>query len=320
MNLPFEPIQKPCIFITSGGRTGTFFLSKLLAVAVHDCHSVQEPDVLRVDQPLISFNDRENWYQKARDFGFFSMVFGKFTTLGSARGLSLARQTNKIDAVSAAARLHHLRNRYICRLEKSVFAECNLQLAGLIDIIPLVFPNSKTVFMIRDGRNWVRSWLNLSNTPYGKKDPLYYLLSGRPKAQMIPDDPFRNQWERFSQFQRTCWAWRFHIEYAIKSIKANPHAKLVKYEDLFEGAHQKESINNLLKYVTVFPDGYQAEYRYNGELSGKKFHESRLNQLPKWENWSPDQVREFQEVCGDFLIQQGYGKEPQWQEMTAKAT
>ncbi|MFQ5717643.1 MAG: sulfotransferase domain-containing protein [Nitrospinales bacterium] len=317
MDKSFPPIQTPCIFVTSGGRTATRFLSEVLAVSVKDCFSVQEPDVWRLDSLIDLKENKGIWFQKIRDFGLFNMTFGKFSSLGNVRGLSLARQRNRIDETFAAVKLYRIRNRFISRQKKRVYAECNLQLAGLIDVIPKVFPNSKTIFIIRDGRDWVASWMNSHFTLYAKKDPLQYLGSARPNARMFPDDPFHHRWQRFSPFQRICWLWRFHIEYALKTLEKNVHAKPIKYEDLFKNPHPQESIMETLKYLTNFPDGYQAEYRYNGELSGKKFHESRRNQFPKWGNWSLALVREFQEICGDFLIQQGYGKEHQWQEMVA---
>ena len=89
-------IDKPCIFVASGGRTGTRFISEVLTLSVQDCFSVQEPDVWRLDSLIDLRKNRGMWAQKIRDFGFLNMTLGKFVALGNPRGLSLARQRNKI--------------------------------------------------------------------------------------------------------------------------------------------------------------------------------------------------------------------------------
>ncbi len=280
---------------------------------------MQEPDIWRIDS-LIDFRENKKiWHKKIRDFGFYNMVIGKLTHRGSPRALSLARQRNMVNERESKNKLYQLRYRFISKQKELIYAECNLQFSGLIDIIPLVFPNSKTAFIIRDGRDWVSSWFNGYFTPFGKRDPLYYLAASRPNSDMFPGDPFFGHWKHLSQFQQICWVWRFHIEYALKTIKKNPHSIVVKYEDLFSGDKKYDSMNDLLKHLTCFPNKFQAEYKYPEELSGKRFHESRTNNFPKWENWSPPRVQEFQQICGDFLIEQGYGMEPRWQEMTKKA-
>lgn len=308
-------IQKKSIFIVSGGRTATRFLSELLAISVKSCHSIQEPDVWRIVDLVKLKKNRKFFLQKIKDYGAFNMTFGKVLPLGSARNLSIARQLGKIDKIKAAKKFYQTRRRPVSRTNKTIYAEANLQLVGLLDIIPLVFPNSKTVFIIRDGRNWVRSYMNIKNPIYSKHDPLYYIPYSRLKAKMIQSDPFSSAWNHFSVFQRICWFWRFHIGYALKTIKKNPNARTVHYEHLFDSSMQEKNLNGLLRYLTTFPDKHQAEYQYKGELTGKWFHESHTKQFPKWEEWSLEMVKEFHEICGDLLLKQGYGSEPQWQEM-----
>jgi len=313
-------IPKKCIFITSGGRTATKFLSVLLAVSFKSCHSVQEPDIWRVDDFYDFYRNKSNFIHKLIDFGFFNMTIGKLFSLGNMRSITIARQRGKIDEEEAAKRLYLLRHDYISKLKQDIYIESNLQLAGLIDIIPLVFPNSKTVFIIRDGRNWVRSYLNIqATTIYTMSDPLFYLPHARLSAKIFPDDPFSHRWNKFSAFQRICWLWRFQTEYAIKTIKKNPNATIVKYESLFESSNEYESLNNFLKNLTKFSNNYQAEFQYNDELSGKRLHESKADRLQKWEKWPLNLVREFQEICGDLLLQQGYGTESLWHEMILKS-
>jgi hypothetical protein len=247
------------------------------------------------------------------------MTVGKLFPLRSVRSLSVARQLGKIDAAAAARGLRAIRARYLAACQKHVYAECNLQMTGLVDVLPVLFPNSKTVFMIRDGRDWVRSYMNNKFALYTPHDPLYYFPGSRPQADMFPGDPFCGRWRQMSLFQRLCWLWRFHITYALKTLALNPNAMLVHFERLFDRSRHNEEMNALLRYVTAFPDGFNAEFRYNGELADKKFHEAMLDHFPKWQDWPLERVREFEEICGGLLRQQGYGAEPLWQERVAKA-
>lgn len=313
-------IQKPCIFITSGGRTATRFISEVLSESITDCFSTQEPDVWRLDSLIDISSNWRMWIHKLKDFGLCNMTVGKLFATGNLRGISLARQRGLINEDQAALRLFEMRSRFISRQSEKIYAECNHQLAGLIDILPKIFPNSKAVFMIRDGRDWVRSWFNGYFTPYGKRDPFYYLKSGRANATQFPDDPFYLVWDELSPFQKVCWLWRSHIEFVCKIIEKNPGAKIFCYEELFSKTNQTEKILDLLRYVTEFPDGTRADYDYQGQLDGVRFHAARLDSFPKWTDWDSRLVEEFQQICGDILLKQGYGQEELWHEKIAGAS
>jgi hypothetical protein len=307
-------IEKPCIFVTSAGRTATRFISELIELAIPDCYADQEPDVWRLDSVIIDF--KKNYPQfarKIRDFGLLNMTLGKLTPLGNPRGLSAARQMGKISEAKASRLLFDFRNQFLSGLEHSVYAECNLQIVGLIDIIPKVFPNSKTVFIIRDGRDWVRSSSNGYFAPYSIGDPVRFFPGSRASAKRCADDPFSDRWESFSRFQKLCWYWRKHTQYALETLSKNPNSKIIKYETLFDRSRHLEEMTNLLQYLTSFPNGNKLNFKYDGELKSAKFHESRKNTFPKWKDWSQQKIDQYQEICGDVMRQLEYGQEPEWQ-------
>ena len=88
---------------------------------------------------------------------------------------------------------------------------------------------------------------------------------------------------------------------------------MIKYENLFDNSRHIEEMTNLLEYLTCFPDGTKLNFKYNGELKGEKFHESRKNTFPKWPDWSQQNTNQFQEICGDIMQKLEYGQEPEWQ-------
>ena len=216
-------IVKPSIFITSAGRTATRFISELIKCAIPNCYSDQEPDVWRLDSVIIDLKKNyPEFSRKIRDFGFFNMTFGKLTPLGNPRGLSSARQMGRISETKASKILFDFRNKFISGLEYSIYAECNLQMVGLIDIIPKVFPNSKTIFIIRDGRDWVRSSCNGYFAPYSIGDPVRFFPGSRPSSSRCQEDPFKDRWNSFSRFQKLCWYWRKHAKYALETLPKTP--------------------------------------------------------------------------------------------------
>jgi hypothetical protein len=195
-------INKPSIFVTSAGRTATRFISELIERAIPNCYSDQESDVWRLDSVIIDFKKNyPEFSRKIRDFGFFNMTLGKLTPLGNPRGLSAARQMGTISEERASKKLFNFRNRFVSGLEHSVYAECNLQIVGLIDIIPKVFTNSKTVFIIRDGRDWVRSSCNGYFAPYSIGDPVRFFPGSRPSSIKCKKDPFKKGGNHFQGFK-----------------------------------------------------------------------------------------------------------------------
>lgn len=307
-------IDKPSIFVTSAGRTATRFISELIELAIPNCYSDQEPDVWRLDSVIIDFKKNyPEFSRKIKDFGFFNMTLGKLTPLGNPRGLSAARQMGRISEQKASKILFGFRNKFVSGLEHSIYAECNLQVVGLIDIIPKVFSNSKTIFIIRDGRDWVRSSCNGYFAPYSIGDPVRFFPGSRPSSTRCLEDPFKDRWDSLSRFQKLCWYWRRHAQYALETLPKNPDSKMIKYEKLFDSSRHTEEMTELLEYLTSFPDGTKLNYQYNGELKGKRFHESRKNTFPKWADWSQQNTDHFQEICGDLMTKLKYGQEPEWQ-------
>lgn len=311
-NNSFHPITKNCVFITSAGRSSNRFLSRLMENSVEDCFSVHEPDLLALVQV-------DEWLEKIRCFGLFNMTLGKFTYTGSTRGITLAREHGKIDDPAAMRHFYALRQKYISGIKPRIYAESNLQLAGLIDLIPKMFPNSTTVYIMRDARSWVRSLMNWKLDMYGKKDVFSYFPSGRAIADQFPGDPFYGKWNQLTRFQKICWQWQHRNLQALTLLKKNPTALLVKYEDLFDPATGHDTIRKLMKHLTCFPDGFQANFKYDPDFAKKRFYASESNNLSTWDDWPLELVKQFDEVCGKFHLEQGYGQEPLWQEMLMKA-
>ena len=247
-----SPQEKPCIFVTAPGRAGTGFLARVLSRLVEGCHSVHEPDVLYFYRLLRIVRAEAYLLEKIRDFGVFQMTIGKLLTSGNLRSLGIALAKSSFPEDKAVDAIRAMRVHYISRIELPIYAESNPQLEGVFHLLPIVFPNSKIVYLTRDGRQWVRSFLNRVPVMFWKKDLLSYLPNGRPGAHMFKDDPFYNRWYSFSQFQRLCWLWRFRIGGALRRMKRIENIKIVSYEALLEGEKRQEVFEDFHDFFGVW--------------------------------------------------------------------
>jgi hypothetical protein len=112
----------PAIFITSTGRTGTWFLTRLINEAVENAWSLHEP------KPHFK---REGWYLLNHSPGLWHQLYFK-----------------------TPRRWRQLRN------TDEWYVETNYHLFASIPLIRQVWPDAYVVHIVRDGRAVVRSWLN----------------------------------------------------------------------------------------------------------------------------------------------------------------
>ncbi len=306
-------IRKPCIFITSGGRTGTLFLADLLRDLIPACDAFHEPDVLK--EPL------RQWL--AVSLMYFDPVYltlGRLSRFLCMRKLSIDRQRRLAPPDYAARAVARMRRRFVASLGGKIYAEANPQMWGLIDVLPAVFPNSTTLFFVRDGRQWVRSWLAFWGGRYGPRDIVGRLGLGRLSAKMFPEDPWHGAWDGFDLFEKQCWLWVATNRFAMDGLARNPHGRMWKYEDLFLGDDRYRNLRELMDFVTTFPDGTHVAY---GSVDGaleRRAHASQPERFPDWPDWSDRQVAQFQRICGPLMDELGYGQEPTWREMCERAT
>jgi hypothetical protein len=155
-----NPLNKPCVFVTSTGRTGTQFFGRYMSRVIEECYSIHEPDVIWIDRP-------SEWLGKLRAFGAWQMSVGRFSPRYSVRVLNNLRHHSRIDPELGIACLRSARQHYIEKSPNRIYLEANGQYSALLDLLTIAFPNSRVVYLIRDPRDWLRSMMNRRSRPTG---------------------------------------------------------------------------------------------------------------------------------------------------------
>lgn len=301
-----KPVSKPCIFVTSLGRTATQFFGQRMSQMIAGCYSVHEPDLLSLDEP-------HQWYQKIKRFGLVRMTVGKLTTRYSLRLINVARQVGTLPDAQAVAYLRELRGDMVAKVTADIYLEANWQYRGLVDLLPLAFPNCRVIYIIRDPRSWVRSWMNKVSSYYSWRDYISWFKNGRLTPYHFPDDPYQEAWRHMTQFERLCWVWARENSYALACVQKTEAARVFRFEDLFGEQESHITFPQLLDFVTHFPNGWRAAWVLQPALLTQKLHATRRDTFPHWRQWTQAQAQQLDRHCRGLMDTFHYGQEPEWQ-------
>lgn len=306
--------KKPCIFITGLGRTGTHFFGYRMSRMIENCTSVHEPDVLHLFQP-------HEWCEKIREFGFFRMTFGKLMARYSLRALGVARRAEQISDSQAIQWLQQVRLRSLERMRTQIYLESNLQCGALVDLLPLALPNCRVVYVIRDPRFWVHSWMSKKRfiSLYGQVDYISWLKNGRLTPYHLASDPYRSKWARMSRFEKLCWSWAASNSFGLVCVGKTEAAKVYRFEDLFEAGMDNRAFPEMLQFITTFPNGVKANWEFKPELLSEKLGSTSGGTFPEWTAWSDEQIQQLHRHCRVLMERFNYGNEEAWKERLGQA-
>jgi hypothetical protein len=305
-------IEKACIFITSTGRTGTQFFGRFLPTLLEGCTAYHEPDVLWLTRP-------QHWYRKIRDFGLYRMTLGKWNPRTSLRTLNVARHRGRVSDRLAVEWLREQRGDFIQRTHSPVFLEANAAFSSLIDLLPLAFPNTRIVFLIRDPRDWIRSFMNFRSGFYGPGDLRQWLPNGRLKAGTLAGDEYQGQWRKMSRFERLCWLWNRENTYALACAERTESARVYRFEDLFTGVTREERFREMLGFISDFPVGFRAQWGFDPGIYSNRVHSRSIGPFPGWPSWDRRHVETMHVHCGGLMRRFQYGTEQEWRNRIEQA-
>lgn len=302
-------IKKPTIIVSSLGRTGTTFFTKYYKEIFPKGYSIHEPGMIRLKGLELN-----NVKDAISVFGFKHAVLRKLLNLPDIKYVSKKRMEGKISKEVAALLIEKLREHFINKIEAPIYIESNYQFQGLLDVLPLSFENYRSIYIIRDPRDWVRSFINWRGL-YHWTD-IHYLLRNRLSPSAVGDQNYAKKWKKMDQFEKLCWAWQFINNYARETTNNDPNSRVYLFEDIFKS---KKKTENLLE-LTEFTQDIKNIKRKNQDhilkvidkTLGHKVNKPQTYDFPAWQEWDNSIAKKLQSICGELMDKLGYGTEEEW--------
>ena len=284
-------IHKPSIIISSIGRTGTTFFPVLLKEIIPTCTALHEPDIIHVNFKRRNISgDFYRFIEQVATVGFSKIIIQKLLGHFSISELSDTRVRSQKSTNEIKKELLRQRDFLVNRVPGVLYVESNFGYYGLLDIIPDVFSNVRIVYIIRDGRDWVRSWMNAGEL-YEKGKFRSLFVHTWLRADELDDDPYKEKWEEMSRFEKICWAWVRLNEFALTALDSNEHAKLIKFEDIFQSNRRYENLDNLLKFCLSINGLEKLPRKSTQGFLDRKINHIEFN-YPGWDLWETRQKKQ----------------------------
>jgi hypothetical protein len=292
--------EKDLTFIVSGGRTGTQLFSHMLSEVVVNCFSVHEPDVFAGLKPR---SIGRIW-----KFGIWHVLIGRLLNKTGTRVIGQKLICGEITAEQAKAYAKLSRSRYHQSIAKSLIIESNGQWWSMIDQLREVWPRAKVVVLVRDPRNWVRSWMNKTGR-YDNRDWVSRLPPGRLTPEKVGDHEWIDQWPDLGTFGRLTWEWSFLNRWMLSAVDRTPNARIFRFEDVFEP--DGKTLRELVEFATMH--GERRYKLHEIEKLTRTVKNSSIGSAAHWHSWNREQVKLMDTICGPLMRQFDYGMEPEWQ-------
>lgn len=293
-------IEKKTIIISSIGRTGTKFFAELFSDLFPFSTSLHEPDILTLGR-------QSSLSRQIKEIGFYYLLM-KIMRNWSLVKVSDSFVTGTISEDEAVRKILRQRSKFIESRPGSLYVESSLGYYGVLDLLDQVFKDYRGVYIVRNGTEWVRSFmdrgLHKSNPIYNKNSLAEKFTHTWPKASDFDQDLYQDKWKSLSRFQKLCWAWTKLNNIALKSIANNPNIRLFYFEDIFQ-SKTSSSLAELVKFVSgnLFHEQTSPKMSYYLQ---KQPPNSSLNRYPSWSSWTENQKEFFLDTCKPLMDQLGY--------------
>ena len=302
-------IDKPTIIITSLGRTGTKFFAKFFQEVIPTSTSIHEPDVFTIGNLDNKHEKIEHLVVQIGQAGLFNLfrkLLGRWSLVSLSDSRLRGASARKIEKS-----FFRQRQKFINSRPGRVYIESSFGYYGLIDILSNVFEQHRVAFIIRDGRDWVRSWMSwgirigVPGAVYGKSRAKEIIGHSWPTAKELRGDEYQSKWDFMSAFEKFCWAWDRLNSYALKTMQENPNAKIFRFEDIFKSNNRYENLKKMVNFVTDMPGVGSADFRQLDGWLDYQIHKSG-GKFPAWSGWTSQQKQQFTDICGSLMDELGY--------------
>lgn len=199
------------VIITSTGRTGTYFLFRLLFETCNDCSVYHN---------------------------------SKYTALINI--FSNAYLAGKISESLLRIIWRRLKSREVLSNERNTYIDSNNHLYALVSIAPDLYPDLSVIHLVRDPRDYVRSHINWAYSRRKSYLANFFIPFWQPSGYMVKEVALR-KWIALDWFQRFCWIWDFKNRFIAKTKLQNIPYMAFRVEDLFN--NNKEAYTELGEFM-----------------------------------------------------------------------
>lgn len=201
------------VIITSTGRTGTYFLYRLLSNSCSNC----------------------SVYHNSKN----TTLINTFSNIYLAGGIS----------ESVLRHIWHLlKSNEIASQNKDIYVDSNNHLYALISIAPDLYPSPTVVHLIRDPRDYVRSHLNWAYSRTKSYLANFHIPFWQPNAYLVGEMKL-GKWVGMSWFERYCWIWDFKNRYIQSSRNNEVPYKVFRVEDFFNNS--ASTFSELSEFIQI---------------------------------------------------------------------
>ncbi len=303
--------DKNIVLIASAGRTGTMFLGKRLGEVIEDCFSVHEPDIWSLAPRRLFEKER---LTALRRFGLWHMVVGRVLGRTGLRAVGKRFLGGEIDALGCVREIRAQRAGYYRAIDTGMIVESYPAWWMFADVINEIFPGAVMVAVVRDPRDWLRSFQR--HHPHRRNTTLLSQIMPKPvKPSDIGDRNWAERWDAIGQVGRLAWEWALVSATLQRAAQANPSVRIYRFEDLFAG--DGAAMRDLVRFVAESGD----RPRRVGDLSGFTSRVENASRGPgegaAADRWTAAEAAIVDEICGPQMAQYSYGTEPEWRDLIA---
>ena len=184
---------------------------------------------------------------------------------------------------------------------KNVFLESEPNLVYLLPIIQKQLPRYKIIHIIRDPRDYVRSFASRQVKLKGKIHRKYDFDKYWKVLPREINDPITTQWEEMDIVGKGAWQWTHVNQEILNHIKDDPNAITIKFEDIFQKEENSKGMETLINFLEN-----NITYLHENPLRlvEQKSNSTKNFLLSDYSGWSLKQKGGFKEIvaplAGEF--------------------
>jgi hypothetical protein len=171
-----------------------------------------------------------------------------------------------------------------------------------------VFPDSRLVLIVRDGRFFVWSAYTAEipdPMPAGYVDerPLtnHEKFCALGRLRPVEGTPAALAWNSYTPFQKNCWLWAETNRVVLDALESwkPEHTMIVKFEALFS---ERESLLSLLDFLDI----HDIEEQQINLILAQKLNARSKKVLPHPFQWGSELSKQFDKIAGPMMHRLGY--------------